>query len=147
MHVFACILSVFCIKCMRIRICIELLLHVTVGLNGSRARQRAEAARSPRCRRWGKFVARAAQAQANNQQIYLDLVRSTDRGSPRQLKQQRFCCSLKRLGAVGYINEQNNNSSLSIRLPLLRQQSWISLSTYTQKSKHRKSTQTSTMLL
>jgi hypothetical protein len=30
MHVFACILSVFCIKCMHIRICIERLLHVTV---------------------------------------------------------------------------------------------------------------------
>jgi hypothetical protein len=147
MHVFACILSVLCIKCMRIRICSELLLHVTVCLNSSRARQRAAAARLQRCRRWGKFVARAAQSQANNEQIYLDRVRSTDSCSRRQLEQQRICCALKRLGAVGYIDEQNNNSSLSIRQPLLRQQSWISLSTYTQKSKHRKSTQTSKTLL
>jgi hypothetical protein len=37
----------------------------------SHARRRAVAARSQRCR-FGKFIARAAQAQANNQQIYLE---------------------------------------------------------------------------
>ena len=82
-------LHVFCrhirFKDMQIRICIERLLHVTVGM-------RAVAARFPRCR-CGKFVARAVQAQANDQQIYLDQVRSTgqrqDAGSQslRQLEQ------------------------------------------------------------
>jgi hypothetical protein len=41
------------------------------GRCSSHAHRRAVAARSPRCR-CCKIVARAAQAQANNQQIYLD---------------------------------------------------------------------------
>ena len=81
-----------------------------------------------------------------------------DSGSRRQLEQQQLCCALKCLGAVGCqwstsrrqrnnIDEQNNNSSRSIRRPLLRKRSWISRSTYVPKSKHRKSTQTSTTML
>jgi hypothetical protein len=45
-----------------------------------------------------KFVARAAQAQANNQQIYLSARLDSD--SRRQLVQQRLCCAFKCLGAV-----------------------------------------------
>ena len=81
-----------------------------------------------------------------------------DSGSRRQLEQQQLCCALKCLGAVGCqwstsrrqrnnIDEQNNNSSRSIRRPLLRKRSWISRSTYVPKSKHRKSTQTSKTML
>ncbi len=145
MHVFACILSVFCINACTSVFDIELLFHVTIRLNGSLALQRAASARSPRCRRWRKFVARAAQAQSNNQKfIWIGSAR-LDCCSRRQLEQQRICCALKRLGAVGCqwsttrrqrndIDEQNNNSSRSIRQPLLRQQSWISRSTYTSRN-------------
>jgi hypothetical protein len=117
------------------------------------ARRRAVAARLPRCH-CSKFVARAAQAQANNQQIYLDLGSS----SSRQLEQQRLCCALKCLCHVvcqlstsrrqlNKIDRQNYNFRQSIRQPLLRKPAWISQSTYTPKSKHRKSMQTSTMQL
>jgi hypothetical protein len=65
---------------------------------------------------------------------------------------------LECLGAVGCqwsisrrqrnnIYEQNSNSRQSIRRSLLRKQSRISRSTCTPKFKHRKSVQTSTMLL
>jgi hypothetical protein len=49
---------------------------VVSSRNSLLARLRAVAAQSPRgcC---GKLIAQAAQAQANNQQIYLDQVRST----------------------------------------------------------------------
>ncbi len=81
-----------------------------------------------------------------------------DSSSRRQLEQQQICCSLKCLVAVGCqwsssrwqrnnIDEQNDNSSRSIRRPPLRKRSWISWSTYTPKSKHRKTMQTSTTKL
>jgi hypothetical protein len=60
-----------------------------------------------------------------------------DSSSWRQLKQQQICCALKCLVAVGRqwstsrrqrknIDEQNDNSSRSIRRPPLRKRSWIS---------------------
>ena len=131
-------------------------LHRSVASrNGSLVRRRAAAARSPRCRRCGNLMASSSRGQRRrrrrriiNKFIWIRSAR-LDSGSRRQLEQQRVCCALRRLGAVGCqwstsrrqrndIDEQNNNSSRSIRRPLLRQQSWISRSTYTQKSKHRK---------
>jgi hypothetical protein len=81
-----------------------------------------------------------------------------DSGSSRQLEQQRLCCALKCLCHVvcqlstsrrqlNKIDRQNYNFRQSIRQPLLRKPAWISQSTYTPKSKHRKSMQTSTMQL
>ncbi len=122
---------------------------------GLLARRRAVAAHSPRCR-CGRLNARAGQDQANNQKNYLDQVRWT--WQRQQQATWTLCCALKCLGAFGCqwstsrrqrnnVDEQNNNSSRSIRLPLLRKWSWIFQSTCTPKSKHRKSTQTSRTLL
>ena len=77
LYVFACILSVFLPQ-----IHAQTYLHPAVASrNGSLARWCAVAARSLRGR-CGKFVARAAQAQAKNQQIYLDQIRSTGQLQP-----------------------------------------------------------------
>ncbi len=68
--VFVCILSVVLLQ-----IHAHTYLHRAVASRyGSCARRRAVAAHSPRCS-CCKFVARAAQAQAKNQQMYLDQVR------------------------------------------------------------------------
>jgi hypothetical protein len=94
-----------------------------------------------------------------NKYIWIRTAR-LDSCSSRQLEQQLLCCALKCLVAVecqwstlrrqrNNIDEQImiNNSSQLIRRSLLRKQSCISRSTYKPKSKHRKSTQTSMMLL
>ena len=74
-NVFACICTYFG-KCQRPfarpRSLTRRRVIATVRYS-SLVRRRTVAARSPRCR-CGKFAARAAQAQANNQQIYLDQV-------------------------------------------------------------------------
>ena len=83
-NVFACICTYFG-KCQRPfarpRSLTRRRVIATVRYS-SLVRRRTIAARSPRCR-CGKFAARAAQAQANNQQIYLDQVRLTGQRQPQ----------------------------------------------------------------
>ncbi len=126
-------------------------LHRAVSSrNGLLARRRAVAAHSPRSR-CGKLV-------ALNKFIW---IRSARLGSGRQLEQQRLCYVLNcpvLLVASGLPRGYRETISISkIIIPVDRfdchcwtsdlGKTWISWSTCTPKSKHRKSTQTSTMFL
>jgi hypothetical protein len=142
----------FCFKYMHIRICIERFLHVAICLRAGaqslhirRAVAVASWSRGQRRRRRkiNKFIwirpgpLDWAAAAAGN-------LNSSDSAARHGAFGCQWSTSRRQRNNI---DEQKNDFSRSIRRPLLRKRSWISRSTCTPKSKHRKSTQTSTMLL